>query len=306
MDTAFDRAGHLTHIMGAVRPGQAVGRRPVIDAEQAVASLTRVAHTSHRGFRSTGPIEGRRNRLVWTVELNGRRDPALLAVLGIDANDRTVVARDDHCEHGVISIPVTHYSHPGGIKDSTGTTTTSNIVVDALVTTLPSKVPNLPPGTITSYSLQRLGSGRSRIWNAKPMGVNPMPVFHRTTSGTANYFTKLPGTTTSCIFNEQQTYYWAQTLKTAVDEWGREPNDYGHHPVDAARAINVEIVVNGNVDGTGLEPGHECPARLLPPRYAGLLVLELGRHGPGGLPLFNSDGNSTSPQFFGPEYSGSH
>lgn len=305
----FDRAGHLTSVMGApFDPANiTVTRRPRIDAEQAVTlaldheSVTRedaeaVAHLA---------IEGRTNRLVWTVELNGRRDPSLHRSLELDAHDRTMVARGDLCEHGVVSIPVTHYSHPGGIKDSTGTLTTTNINVDAVEVTVPPKVPNPPPPE-TLYSLQRIGSGRSRIWNAKPTGTDATPSFSRTSSTARNYFTKAPGFTTNNVFNEQQTYFWAQTLKMAVDEWGREPNDYGHYPVDASRAVNVEIVVNGDAAMEGLwssgasvyhgyfrrdAPGSwfSSPAAVVPAVF-----------------MFNSVGNSTSPQFFGPEYSASY
>jgi hypothetical protein len=308
----FDRDGNLTHVMGAPFDPEriTVGRRATIDVEQATAlvleheSLTR----DEVEMSAELEIEGRTNRLVWTVELSGRRNPALFSVLRIDAHDRTVVARRDGCEHAVLSIPVRHYTHPGGIKDSTGSTATSNIVVDAVELTGPPKPPNLPPQTSYSYSLQRLGSGRSRIWNARPEGVNPIPTFSRTTSSAENYFTKLPGTTTNWIFNEQQTYYWAQTLKTAIDEWGREPNEYGHYPVDVSRTVNVEIVVNGNAlmeavwnPGVSVRHGYfrsstpgswfSNPAATVPAVF-----------------LFNSEGNdaSTSPQFFGPEYSGSY
>src|SRR6185295_9413454 len=84
------------------------------------------------------------------------------------------------------------------------------------------------------------------IWNAS--GDGSQPIFTRTVSDQQNYFTKTPGSTSTKVFNEQQTYFWAQTLKTHVDEWGREPNAYGHYPVDTSRAINVEIVVNGDAN----------------------------------------------------------
>jgi hypothetical protein len=306
----FDAGRYLTHVMGAPFDPEriTVGRRATIDGEQAAAlaleheSLTR----DDAEVSAELAIEGQTNRLVWAVELSGRRNPGLSCEIRIDAHHRTVIARRDRCEHAVLSIPVRHYSHPGGVKDSTGSTTTSNIVVDAIEMTVPPKVPNAPPGTVYSYSLQRIGSGRSRIWNAKPEGVNPIPTFSRTMSNVANYFTQLPGATPNWIFNEQQTYYWAQTLKTAIDEWGREPNEYGHYPVDSTRAVNVEIVVNGDALMEGVwklgmnvqhgyfrrdTPGDwfSNPAETVPAVF-----------------LFNSAGNSTSPQFFGPEYSGSY
>ena len=47
-------------------------------------------------------------------------------------------------------------------------------------------------------------------------------------------------------FNEQQVFYWAQVLKTQIDDWDRVHNSDGEYPVDATRDVNVEIVVNGN------------------------------------------------------------
>jgi hypothetical protein len=293
----FDSAGHLTHVMGApFDPARiTVGRRPGIDGEEAVAvALDHESVMREDVEASAGlAIEGRANRLVWSVELKGRRNPLFFPVLGIDAHRRTVVARSEHCAHGTATIPVTRYSHPGGVMDSSGHTTTSSITVDT---------------TGDSFSLQRLGSGRSRIWNAKPTGADPWPLFSQTSSFQAGYFTTMPGSTADDVFNEQQTYYWAQTLKTRVDEWGREPNHYGHYPVDSSRAVNVEIVVNGDAS---MEPywkkgrhvqhgyfrlaprawfsGHPSAASEVPTVF-----------------FFNSPGNSGSPQFFGPEYSSSY
>ncbi len=305
----FDRSGHLTHVMGApFNPARiTVARRPGIDAEQAVAVALGYESLAREDVEASTQlaIEGRTDRLVWTVELKGRRDPSIFPVLGVDAHRGTVVARGERCEHGVVAIPVTHYSHPGGIKDSTGSTTTTDINVDVTELALPPKVPN-PPATETLFSLQRVGPGRSRIWNAKRTGADPWPLFSRTISTQANYFTKPPGLSTTNVFNEQQTYYWAQTLKTAVDEWGREPNDYGHYPVDASRAVNVEIVVNGDaaMEGYWSKGGsamHGYFRSTTPGSWFSSSAAEVPA-----VFLFNSAGNSASPQFFGPEYSGSY
>jgi hypothetical protein len=310
----FDRDGYLTRVTGApfdpVR--LSVARQPKIDAEQAVAAALEHESLASDDVEASPrlAIQGRGNRLVWTVELKGRRRPALNPVLEVDAHSRAVLARHDGCEHAVGAIPVKHYSHPGGIKDSSASMITSNLNVDYVETSGPAKTPpNLPEGIwpIRTYSLQRLGSGRSRIWNAKPTGVDATPVFHRTLSNDEGSFVRSPGTTTNNVFNEQQTYYWAQTLKTAVDLWGREPNAFGHYPVDASRAVNVEIVVNGEscmeeVWGSSVMHGFFLSGA---PRswFAGL------GSSPSTAPavfLFNSEGNSDSPQFFGPEYSGSY
>jgi hypothetical protein len=303
----FDRAGHLTQVTGApFDPARlTAARRPPISAEEAVRLAKTAVSDDDVEATATLAIEGRTDRLVWTVELKGITRPSLFGAVEVDAHQRTVSVRKDRCEHGLIAIPVKHYSHPSGIKDSSASTITSDINVDSAVTTPPK--PNLP--SFEFFSLQRIGSGRARIWNAS--GDGSQPIFTRTISDQKSYFTKAPGSTSTKVFNEQQTYFWAQTLKTHVDEWGREPNAYGHHPVDASRAINVDIVVNGDAnmeddwssDGsTGCMhgyfrstaprdwfSGHPSSSSTVPAVF-----------------LFNSAGNSASPQFFGPELSSSY
>jgi hypothetical protein len=303
----FDRAGHLTHVTGApFDPARiTVEQRPGIDAEQAVELALRHESLERDDVDASTQlaIEGRTNQLMWTVELKGRRRPSLFPELAVDAHRRTVVARGDRCEHGVVAIPVRHYSHPGGIKDSTGITTVSNINVDVDELNPPKGLPSLE-----LFSLQRLGSGRSRIWNAKPTGADPSPQFTRTVEMQADYFVKSRGTTTDNVFNEQQTYYWAQTLKTDVDEWGREPNAYGHYPVDPSRAINVEVVVNGDAameDDWSTDTVMHGYFRRTAPRSWFVGHPSSASEVPAVF-LFNSAGNSASPQFFGPEYSGSY
>ena len=307
----FDADGYLTRVMGAPFDSAriTVARRPAVAADEAVALALSHEKLAREDVEATATlsVEGRGDRLVWTVELSGRGRPAFLRVLEVDAHRRIVVACRDRCEHGVVAIPVTHYSHPGGIADSTGATATANINVDSAETDPPK--PNLP--SFEFFSLQRVGSGRSRIWNGKPAGDDMPPVFVRTVASQRNHFTKAPGATNDNVFNEQQTYFWAQTLKTYVDEWGREPNAYGHFPVDAARAVNVEIVVNGegcmeddwSSDGEAsvmhgfFRPsaprswfsGHPASASTVPAVF-----------------LFNSEDNDDSPQFFGPEHSSSY
>jgi hypothetical protein len=302
---AFDGRGDLTRVMGApFDPARlTAARRPGINSAEAI--WLAVGDREDVDATATPAIEGRTDRLVWTVELVHRSRPSSFGAVEVDAHTRTVVARMDRCEHGVVAIPVRHYDHPGGIKDGSASTVTSSINVDSAVTDPPK--PNLP--SLEFFSLQRLGSGRSRIWNAN--GDGAAPLFTRTVSSQESYFTKTPGSTTTKVFNEQQTYFWAQTLKTHVDEWGREPNAYGHYPVDSARAINVEIVVNGDAgmeddwssDGTasvmhgyfrastprGWFSGHPSSAATVPAVF-----------------LFSSDGNRESPQYIGPDPSPSY
>jgi hypothetical protein len=303
----FDGGGYLTQVMGGpIDPATiTAGRHAGIDAEQAVAVALEHESLAADSVKASAQlaVEGRANRLVWTVELNGRRNPALHRALGIDAHDGTVVAAEDRRRHGTVSIPVTHYSHPGGTMDSSGRTTTANISVDAEPML---GIPNV------LFSLQRLGSGRSRVWNAKPVGADEDPRFTRTRSTDSDYFQKRPGLTDDWVFNEQQTYYWAQSLKTAVDGWGREPNAYGHYPVDSSRAVNVEIVVNGEDAMENDWKGRDETWGV----QHGFIRNNAPRSWFPGIPtspaevqavfLFNSAGNSASPQFFGPEYSSSY
>ena len=306
----FDGDGYLTRVMGApFDPARiTVARRPAVAAEDAVALALADETITREDVEATATlaIEGRSDRLLWTVELNGTGRPGLTRALDVDAHRRTVVARRDRRGHGTVAIPITHYSHPGGIKDSSELLTTIKLNVDSAETQSPK--PGLP--SFEFFSLQRVGPGRSRIWNGKPAGDDMPPVFVRTVSSERDHFTKLPGATTNNVFNEQQTYFWAQTLKSHVDEWGREPNAYGHYPVDAARAVNVEIVVNGEacmeddwkesdngvMHGFFRRPrpgswfsGHPSSADTVPAVF-----------------LFNSKGNEDSPQFFGPEHSSSY
>ena len=105
-------AGH-----GRAVRSRAADRRapPGIDAGEAI----RLAVEDREDVDATATlaIEGRTDRLVWTVELAHRSRPANFAAVEVDAHARTVVARTDRCEHGVVAISVRHYSHPGGIKD---------------------------------------------------------------------------------------------------------------------------------------------------------------------------------------------
>lgn len=307
----FDRQGYLTHVTGApFDPARLTASvQPALDADRAIVlSLEHDSLTPHDvAARAQLVIEGRRNRLLWVVDLKGRRRPADSCSVRVDGHSGRVVGRDDRRDHGVVSIPITHYSHPDGVYDSSGSVATHSINVDTVVIAAPPKVPNPPPPE-TLYSMQRIGSGRSRIWNAKrPGGASDPPAFQRTVSTDRNYFIKQPGASTSYnIFNEQQTYFWAQTLKTAMDVWGREPNDYGHYPVDAARAVNVEIVVNG--DASMEEPWGGTSV------YHGFFIDDVPGDWFGGDPdderptvfLFNSAGNTNSPQFIGPEISSSY
>ena len=266
-------------------------RRPGIDAEEAMRLA--VEDPEDVDATATLAIEGRTDRLVWTVELAHGSRHANFAAVEVDAHARTVVAR-------------TRPLRARRRRDL--------------------RPPRQPPRR--DQGLQRFDRRRRRSTSTAPTNPNPLllaaaarlgaqpdlererrrgpAVFTRTVSDQESYFTKTPGATTAKVFNEQQTYFWAQTLKTHVDEWGREPNAYGHYPVDAARAVNVEIVVNGDAgmeddwssDGTGSVmhgyfrssaprgwfSGHPSSAATVPAVF-----------------LFNSDGNSASPQFFGPE-----
>lgn len=301
----FDRQGFLTLVTGGpVDPAAAtVSLRPTVDADEAIARALR--HRSLQPAVANADADLRLdadvNRLVWSVAINGRVHPGLARTITVDAHSGAIVGDDDDVEHGVVSIPVTHYSHPGGANRSTSLTT-SQINVDPLLSGPP--LPGFP--SLNVYALQRLGSGRGRIWNAQPTGIDATPVFTRTVSPDANHFTQTPGATVSRIFNEQQTYFWAQTLKTAIDGWGREPNDYGHYPVDPTRAVNVEIVVNGDssmegVWSSGSSVMHGYFRRNAPGAWFSSSASTLPA-----VFLFNSAGNSASPQFFGPEFTSSY
>ena len=145
----FDRDRYLTQVTGApFDPTRITApRRSEITAEQAIGfalqheSLTRDDVDAHAEL----VIEGRGHRLLWTVELNGRRRTSLFRTLRLDARHGAVVVACRSLRARGEDDQVRHYSHPGGVKNSTAMTT-SNIVVDAVEMTIPPKVPNPPPG----------------------------------------------------------------------------------------------------------------------------------------------------------------
>lgn len=182
--------------------------------------------------------------------------PTIESTAWVDA--RTGVARilHDDIGHLLKSIPVTHYRHNGGSRTET-VSVTGDINVDIQDYTF------LGLPTYCMFQLQRLGSGRARIWQG--FGEPATPSFSQSSyfapCTSDEWFTQLQGATSDRQFNEQHTYVWAQRLKTFVDNWGRRPNSYGHYPVDSGRDVNVEIVVNGSSSreldwcGTGVQHG---------------------------------------------------
>jgi hypothetical protein len=261
-------------------------------------------------------ILGRQQRLVWVIELTGFVEIGLSKDAQVDAHTGEVITIESCCVDGTRMIPVTHYQHHDGVLNSTGDTRD----VDINVNTEERRVfwPFFFFIPERRFSLQRLGSGRSRIWNAEYNGTSHPPSFTRTWTRWANIFsprywstdlfTQPPGGHASKVFNEQQTYYYSQLLKTYADQWGRRPNSYSHYPVNDDRAVNVEIVVNANatMEGSwcGVSVMHGCFARNVPVDWFDNYPEDKER-----VPtvfLYNSSGNSTSPQYFGPEDSSSY
>jgi hypothetical protein len=306
----FDHHGDLSQVTGApVDPTRLqVAIAPTVAAEDAVQVALRYERRQpgEVAARASLVVDGASRRLLWAVRIRARRNPEHAATVYVDAHSGEVSRRASTLDRSVETrdIPVTHYSHPGGAIDSTGHLATHTINIDAAVIAPPPKVPN-PPPTEIRYSLQRLGPGRTRIWNAKQVGLDTEPVFEQTVSTDRRYFTKTPGNTSTWVFNEQQTYFWAQTLKSAVDRWGREPNAYGHYPVDPARAVMVEVVVNGDAcmeEAWGSSVNHGFFLDDAPGTW-------FGRDANDEVPsvyLFNSAGNAGSAHFFGPERSSSY
>lgn len=318
----FDKNGYLCCVTSKPADPKTItiSRVPQIDQKKALENII-VADIPVFNGRTIQPEDrfdfklgflGNKNQLIWFVEYRNSKKINLFRNYIVDAHKGSVTCINDMCSHGLKTIPVQHYSHPDGIKDSTHSFATSDINVDTF---------ELEIGSVKAdvYTMQRLGSGRARIWNAKPVGSDPTPLFSRSISFLEDYFTKGPLDTDDHVFNEQQTYYWAQVLKTKVDEWGREINDYGHYPVDDGRDVNVEIVVNGSAEmeiywdsnsdtGPVTNPDGVCMhgyCNTMAERSWFLDYPGTGSTVPAVF-FFNSMGNQNSPQFFGKEYSGSY
>jgi Zn-dependent metalloprotease len=93
----FDRHGYLTHVTGApFDPARlTVPVRPALDADRAI--VLALEHDSLTpadvAARARLVIEGRTNRLVWVVDLKGRRRPADSCSIRVDAHLGRVVGR---------------------------------------------------------------------------------------------------------------------------------------------------------------------------------------------------------------------
>ena len=83
----FDRDGHLTQVTGAhFDPARlTAARRPPISAEEAVRLARTTCPDDDVEATPTLAIEGRTDRLVWTVELKGTKRPSLFGAVEVDA-----------------------------------------------------------------------------------------------------------------------------------------------------------------------------------------------------------------------------
>jgi hypothetical protein len=248
-------------------------------------------------------ISGTHKALIWKVDLIAYEIRAVDAEIWVDAITGEVHNYFDHTSCGLRMIPVRHYSHPNGELNSVGNLAISEVNIN---TEMELTLDQLQKEV---YSLQRTGSGRARIWNGLENGATDPPNFRRTRYYSSKGFTKYPDSIKdkNWVFNEQQTYVWAQTLKSKVDDWGREKNTYGHYPVDNGRDVNVEIVVNVHADlDEPLCRGamHGCFTRGgLPSWFQGL---DTSLDSVPTVLLFNHIDKLDKPQFFGPEISSTY
>ncbi len=251
-------------------------------------------------FSSRLVVSGRLKCLMW--EIMADSDKYLyLKRFRINAKTGNIIQIDNLVFDSTRSIPLRKYSHANGILD-TEEHEVIQINVDAEERRRWFGLKQY------RYALQRLGSGRARIWNANHN--NGEPPYPRTWTAweyswrsiARNYFQIIPGESVNRIFNEQQTYYYAQLLKTYIDEWGRRPNDLSYYPVEADRQINVEIIVNTMLPSRNVM--HGCFKNNLNASefdcYPG------DRATVPTVFFYNTPSRSTSPQFIGPEQSGSY
>ncbi|MDH3692868.1 MAG: hypothetical protein OEU36_25860, partial [Gammaproteobacteria bacterium] len=260
-------------------------------------------------------VSGRLKQLLWKVNVTHSLGLGVDREILIGADNGDVVADHDLISLAAEPVSVRYMRHPDGIKNATAATAQNPPNRSTTINVNPE-----PYGSTCLVRLQRLGSGRARMWNARLRGgTSTAPIFSSTMTlapcddlSQLTIFQQMPQSSnvsdSTFRFNEQSTYVWAQRLKTQLDNWGRKPGtNYGYYyPVDANRDVNVEIIVNGDSASesdwcSGATPLHGCsrnnnvPSAWFPGVAKPRVVF-----------LFNSIGNANSPQFVGQEFSASY
>jgi hypothetical protein len=307
----FDEHGALRDVIGHVQPAAALDRLIRGGNERLSLDVARNFLARERGVAERAlPFDLASDRILsvrhgselWRVRVADEADHAEGAEVWVSAAGE-VIDRIEHVGHDAREVDIRAFDHANGAAfDLTTQVEPMNVDVEKVG----------PLNLRCEYSLQRLGSGRARMWNAKNVANDDdTPLFTRRKVRqlcglpAPAHFTTQPGTDDEdWVFNEQQTYFWAQSFKTMVDEWGREANAMGEYEPDAARKVNVEIVVNGDSSRETdwcISVQHGCFVNdVAKSRFSGIDT-DLDR-----VPtvyLFNSAGNSGSPQFQGSEVS---
>lgn len=330
----FDEEGRLLWLRGAPFPeahlprdvvpkiSQNEAEKRAMDAALAAVrkeSMATKESTVQREYRAEElqadaklVVSGVRKALLWQVHVLHSRGLAVDRTVLLDARDGSVLEVHNNI-YGAEMVGVRYLRHANGEKDdSPGSTNPLTSTTDI----------NINPDDLEDYDdvclvrLQRLGSGRARMWNARLTGgPTTDPMFGGTmTVGPCDNLSDIDlyeqepedgtGIDSTYRFNEQHTYLWAQRLKTQMDNWGRNTGgEYGHYPEDSDREVNVEIVVNG--DGTQESDWcggvmHGCFSSRKPDDWFE------GVADPRAVFFFNSSDNSGSPQFVGEEFTGSY
>ena len=304
----FDELGQLRSLIGRVHSpallatlagaGDAARARDVVRAHMGNGRYARGALSSLE-LEAERILSVRQGAALWRVRAQAGTAHAIDAELWVD-DDGDVIDTIDRVGYDTQDISITHYRHQRGEAHNT-TTESSLMNVDVDRT-----------GNTCTYSLQRTGSGRPRMWNAKNEGTTTTPTFAKTSktatcsSAGPSTFTEVPGAADpNWVFNEQQAYYWAQLFKTRLDNWGREPNSFGHYEPLSSRQVGFEFVVNGDSSNEnswcGISVMHGCfRSGVAKSFFPGI---DTTRNTVPTVYLFNSSGNSNSPQFEGTEFS---
>lgn len=322
----FDSDGAFRGLSGAPWPDRAMPRnvRPRIDEQTAVAAaiehvqkgLESDSLRKHLNADAELMVSGGLRRLVWKVMVLHSRGLGVERELLIAADNGEILSDYNLIAFGAEPVSVRYLLHPGGVKDATPAGGENPPTALTSINVNPE-----PFGSACLVRLQRLGSGRARMWNARLSGgTTTDPLFGATmTLGPCDdlrqltLFRQEPETSSSddstWRFNEQTTYVRAQILKTQLDNWGRRSgSNYGYYyPVDSGRDVNVEIVVNGDSlresDWCGVGVMHGCSRNNAGPSMSDWFPnVDIPRV----VFLFNSAGNSGSPQFVGVEQSPSY
>ena len=199
----FDDRGRLRSLWGA--PAAVAVLAPLatvrIGIEDAIRRATAAVSINPGG--TLGTLQGQAElgflagsaRLVWRARTTAKNGPTVDETVTVDAGNGAIVSQDSNIDANSRTIPIRRYKHTGGVRnDAPGAenplTDDRSITIDT-VTEIEGEC---------TVRLQRLGSGRARMWNARlnTDGTDDPRFGYSSTSGpcdrldTLSYFVQSP------------------------------------------------------------------------------------------------------------------